>query len=168
MHSTYINTYHAPLKIHGRIACGVISAGGFLSGAAPNYAALISFRALVGFGIGGANIPFDLLAEFLPSSHRGQFLIYIEYFWTFGSLFVSGLAWASLSRYGWRFLTIMTAIPVTATSLFSVWCLPESPRWLLLKGRISEAEDVVRQAAAVNGIKMVVAAVNSDDQRNLS
>ena len=110
---------------------------------------------MVGFGIGGANIPFDLLAEFLPSSHRGQFLIWIEYFWTFGSLFVSGLAWASLSRYGWRFLTVMTAIPVTVTSLFSVWCLPESPRWLLLKGRFSEAEDVVRKAATVNGIKMV-------------
>lgn len=137
------------------IACGIISGGGFLSGAATDYASLISFRAIVGFGIGGASIPFDLLAEFLPSSHRGLFLIFIEYFWTIGSLFVSGLAWASLSSYGWRFLTIMTAIPVTLTSIFSIIYLPESPRWLLIKGRREEAERIVTNAAAVNGVTMV-------------
>jgi hypothetical protein len=38
----------------------------------------------VGFGVGGAVVPFDLLAEFLPNKHRGTFLIYIEGFWTIG------------------------------------------------------------------------------------
>jgi MFS family permease len=142
-------------KLTFLLACGLISAFGFLSGAAPNFAILITFRAIVGFGIGGANVPFDLLAEFLPSTHRGLFLIYIEYFWTIGSLFVSGLAWASLSQQGWQFLTVMTAIPVTATSIFSIIYLPESPRWLLVKGRRVEAEKIVREAAAVNGVTMV-------------
>jgi hypothetical protein len=33
---------------------------------------------LVGFGVGGLTVPFDLLAELSPVTHRGKFLIYIE------------------------------------------------------------------------------------------
>eukprot|EP01032_Pedospumella_encystans_P012867 gene12867-14852_t len=136
------------------IACGLITAGGFLSGASPSYGWLIFFRCIAGFGIGGASVPFDLLAEFLPASHRGRFLIYIEYFWTLGSMFVAGLAWATLSQQGWRFLAFMTAIPVLVASVVSYFYLPESPRWLLIKGRVAEAEEIVRAAALVNGVVM--------------
>ena len=133
------------------VACLLISAGGALSAFAPSYAMLLVTRAIVGFGVGGLTVPFDLLAEFLPSSHRGLFLIYVEYFWTFGSLFVAGAAWLLLADYGWRVLTFVTVIPVTLSSIFSFVLLPESPRWLLVKGRVLEAEEVVRQAAEING-----------------
>jgi len=135
-------------------ACAFISIGGFLSGASPAWYWLIIFRASAGFGIGGANVPFDLLAEFLPPSHRGKFLIYIEYFWTLGSMFVAGIAWASLNSQGWRFLAYMTALPVTLASIFAIAYLPESPRWLMIKNKTEEAERVVRAAALVNGIDM--------------
>ncbi len=135
-------------------ACGLITVGGFLSGASPSYYWLIFFRSLAGFGIGGASVPFDLLAEFLPASHRGTFLIYIEYFWTLGSMFVAGLAWATLDQYGWRFLAYMTALPVMLASVVSFFYLPESPRWLMIKGRVAEAEEIVRAAALVNNIVM--------------
>ncbi len=106
----------------------------------------------MGFGIGGANVPFDLLAEFMPSAQRGRFLIFIEGFWTIGSMFVTGLAWAILDDGDWRTLTYVTAIPVTITSLVSLIFLPESPRWLLIKGRNTEAEKIIRDAALVNGV----------------
>ncbi len=128
-----------------------ITAAGFITGAAPSFPILLFIRSIVGFGIGGANIPFDLLAEFMPSSHRGQFLIYIQYFWTFGSMFVTGLAWLCLGQFGWRTLAILTAIPVALTSLMSIFFLPESPRWLWINGRIDDAVDVIRQCSLVNG-----------------
>ena len=136
------------------ISCGLIVGGGFLSGASPSYQWLILFRCMAGFGIGGANVPFDLLAEFLPASHRGTFLIYIEYFWTIGSMFVAGVAWATLDSQGWRFLAYITALPVVLACVVSYFYLPESPRWLLTKGRTVEAEAIVRAAAKVNGITM--------------
>lgn len=105
-----------------------------MSGVAPNFGVLLTFRAMVGFGVGGSTIPFDLLAEFLPNSHRGRFLIYIEYFWTIGSMFVAATAWLLLSSEGWRVLVFVTAIPVTLSLVFSIFVLPESPRWLLEKG----------------------------------
>lgn len=56
-----------------------------LAGVAPNYPFLLVMRSLVGIGIGAVSIPFDLLAEMLPSVQRGEYLMYIEYFWTLGN-----------------------------------------------------------------------------------
>lgn len=136
------------------LACILISAAGLLSAASPSYPWLLFFRALVGFGIGGSTVPFDLLAEFLPISHRGQYLIYIEYFWTLGSLFVNGVAWMSMSHLGWRFLTYITAIPVSISLLFGAYYLPESPRWLLVMGRKQEAEKILIDAANIAVYKL--------------
>lgn len=136
------------------MASSLIVVCGFLSGTAPSFEWLLFFRVVVGFGVGGLTVPFDLLAEFLPVSDRGKFLIYIEYFWTFGSMFVAGVAWAALDKIGWRGLSYITAVPVTLSSIAAFVYLPESPRWLLVKGRITEAEEVVKNAAAVSGIAL--------------
>jgi MFS family permease len=124
---------------------------GIATGFAPNYATLLCLRTLLGFGVGGATISFDLMAEFLPKSARGQFLTNINYFWTAGSMFVAGCAWVMLSSQGWHRLAIVTSLPVALSLVFAIGVLPESPRWLLLQGRVSEAEEVVRLAAVVNG-----------------
>lgn len=141
-------------KIAFIVACVMISVAGFLSGVSPSYGWLLFFRAVVGFGVGGLTVPFDLLAEFLPSKDRGKFLIFIEYFWTVGSLFVTGVAWLCLSTAGWRVLTYITAAPVTLASLLTIWYLPESPRWLLVKGRLEEAEKIVRETARECGVEL--------------
>lgn len=132
----------------------VISLAGFLSAFSQNYTHLVFLRGLVGFGLGSSSVPFDLLAEFLPSRYRGLFLIYIEYFWTIGSVIVAGSSWLILPRYNWRVLTLITALPVAVSCVGSIPLLPESPRWLLAKGKIREAEAVVVTAAATNGFEI--------------
>jgi putative MFS transporter len=132
----------------------VIFTAGFLSGVSPSYEWLMFFRTLVGFGVGGASVPFDLLSEFLPASYRGKYLTGMQYFWTIGSLFVTGVAWASLSDHGWRFLTYMTAIPVTLACFYAIVYLPESPRWLLVKGRVDDAMVEVRKLAVECGVEL--------------
>ena len=87
-------------------ACCLIVTFGLLSGASPSYEWLLVFRGIVGFGVGGLTVPFDLLAEFLPSAVRGKFLLYIEFFWTVGSLFVAGMAWMALE--------VRTTLPLCA------------------------------------------------------
>jgi MFS family permease len=133
-------------------ATAVICIGGLLTGFATSFSLLLLFRGIVGFGIGGTNVPFDLLAELLPASRRGSFLVYIEYFWTLGSILVAGLAWTFLTQGGWKELALLTVIPVALTSFFSVLYLPESPRWLLEVGKTEEAERILHEAARVNGI----------------
>jgi len=136
---------------------------GFLSAFCPDIISLIIVRAFVGFGVGGISVSFDLLAEFMPTRKRGKQLMYIEYFWALGSMFVSAAAWIILPAAGggtstnsggqqpqWRLLTLVTAIPVGISVLVSVPYLPESPRWLLEEQRVKEAEVVVQEIATTN------------------
>jgi MFS family permease len=132
----------------------VIAIGGILTCLAPSFPYLLAFRGLVGFGIGGSNISFDLLAEYLPPNNRGSLLIFIEYFWTFGSMLVTGVAWLFLSKYGWRLLAGITVIPIIFTVIFSIFYLPESPRWHLLQGNYDEAKNVIEWAYVQNGVSL--------------
>lgn len=135
-------------------SCLLISCGGLLSAVAPSFYVLILFRMLTGFGIGGSSVPFDLLAEFLPESHRGKFLVFMQLFWTVGSMLVAAIAWAALPMLGWRFLTLVCVLPVLLISLYSYFYLPESPRWLLTQHREREAAQIMRDAAVVNNVQL--------------
>ena len=52
-------------------------------------------------------IPFDLLSEFSTAKARGETGVYIEFFWTLGTIFVALIAWGSLEKVGWQFVTVM-------------------------------------------------------------
>jgi MFS transporter, putative metabolite:H+ symporter len=55
----------------------------------------------IGFGVGGLIVPFDIFAECLPAHHRGQQLLFIEYFWSGGSILVVITAYFEL-QYNWN------------------------------------------------------------------
>jgi MFS transporter, putative metabolite:H+ symporter len=100
---------------------------------------LTVMRFIVGFGVGGFfTVDMPLLQEFVPTSKRG---------WISGasmSLLPAGpLAAAALSAslgpiIGWRGLFALGVLPALMCFLIRVW-VPESPRWLIGKGRIEEA-----------------------------
>ncbi|XP_068196687.1 solute carrier family 22 member 21-like [Antennarius striatus] len=78
---------------------------------------------------------------------------------TFSSLGLSGgfgIGYALLPAFayfirGWRMLLVASAIPPLVLLLFW-WVIPESPRWLLQKGRVEEAELIIRKAAKMNRV----------------
>jgi MFS family permease len=128
----------------------LISLCSLASALAPNFYILIILRFFVGVGVGSGFVPFDLLAEFLPSSHRGRYLMNINYFWTMGSMSVNGLAWLLLESSGWRVFTAVSSIPVLFGAVLALWYLPESPRWLLHQQRVTDAEAVIYAASRLN------------------
>eukprot|EP00043_Microstomoeca_roanoka_P019501 m.220178 g.220178 ORF g.220178 m.220178 type:complete len:570 (-) comp17006_c2_seq15:199-1908(-) len=128
----------------------LVTTAGLASAFSVDFYMLVSLRFLVGVGIGGMGVPFDLLAEFMPAHLRGKALISIEFFWTFGTMFVNGLAWIMLDSLGWRYLIGLCSIPV-ALAMFSFPFMPESPQWLLSVGRREEAAQVMQTAARLNG-----------------
>mgnify|MGYP000423082049 FL=1 len=85
---------------------------------------------MVGFGVGGLTVPFDIFAEFLPTSHRGKHLLVIEYFWTAGSLITPLFAYLTLET-SWRLFVILCAVPCIISGFLGALLVPESPRWLI-------------------------------------
>jgi len=127
----------------------VIAVFGLLSAVANNYGTLLAIRVVVGMGIGGLTIPFDTMAEYLPQTQRGTALLSLSYFWTFGILLV--VLSAYVAQQNFRLLLVLCAIPCILSTLVAAWFVPESPRWLLAKGRSAQALDTLRRAAHVNG-----------------
>lgn len=140
---------------HGRqraylLSCLLMLLASVASALSPSYPFLLVARAAVGVGIGGLAVPFDLLCEATPARHRGTLLLLMEGFWVLGSVAVVGLAWGVLPLGGWRYLTGLAALPLLVATLATLF-LPESPRWLLERGREQEAWAGLLRAARWNG-----------------
>ena len=120
------------------------TAFGFASAGARSFEALLAFRFFVGLGIPGACVSFGLLMEFVPAQTRGVFLVLIEGFWTIGTIAQAGLAYALLNDKGWRALVLVSAAPLVL-QLLLLPLVPESPRYLLVKGETDAAERALRR-----------------------
>eukprot|EP00178_Gracilaria_changii_P014105 TRINITY_DN3_c0_g1_i2.p2 TRINITY_DN3_c0_g1~~TRINITY_DN3_c0_g1_i2.p2 ORF type:complete len:553 (+),score=116.07 TRINITY_DN3_c0_g1_i2:27-1661(+) len=121
---------------------------GIGSAMAPNYAALLTLRALTGFGVGGLPVSFSLLMEMLPASGRGSWGMAVSLFWALGAVFEAAVAMAVLPRFGWRALIVASSMPLLLV-LLSSFPLLESPRWLVAHARVDDALAVLRRVAAM-------------------
>jgi MFS family permease len=135
------------------IAAAIISVFGLGTAVATNYFILVAMLFMVGVGVGGLTVPFDTLAEFLPSHRRGTNLLLIEYFWTVGCLYVVVLAYFTLHGEAarWRLLVALSALPCFISLIVGYLFVPESARWLCTQGRAEEALEILREGAAMNG-----------------
>lgn len=139
----------------------ITSAAGLLSTFSPNYVSLLILRCLVGVGLGGGPVFSSWFLEFVPASHRGKWMVVFSTFWTFGTIFEAALAWIVLPRLNWRWLLALSSLPSIA-QLFFYWIVPESPRYLSMKGRITEAHNILEKIAQLNQSKLPPGMLVSD------
>jgi MFS family permease len=140
------------------VAALIISIFGFGTALATNYFMLVAMLFMVGIGVGGLTVPFDILAEFLPSHRRGTNLLLIEYFWTVGCLLVVVLAYFTLhgEKSQWRLLVAISSLPCFISLIVGYLFVPESARWLVTQGRSEEALQIIRDGAVMNGHDVAV------------
>ncbi|GKA07479.1 polyol transporter 5-like protein [Tanacetum coccineum] len=122
------------------VLAGVIFfSGAILMGFAPNYAFLMFGRFIAGIGVGYALMIAPVYtAEVSPASARGFLTSFPEVFINAGILlgYVSNYAFSKLPDHlGWRFMLGIGAIPSIFLAL-GVLGMPESPRWLVMQGRL--------------------------------
>jgi MFS transporter, sugar porter (SP) family len=125
--------------------------GSVLCGLAWTPHVLIVGRLVLGLAIGLASFTAPLyLAEIAPESIRGAMISLYQLMITIGIL-VAFLSDTAFSYSGnWRWMLGVIAIP-GALFLLGVAFLPESPRWLMMKGRQPEAEQVLHKLLGSNG-----------------
>ncbi|KAG5340262.1 OCT1 protein, partial [Acromyrmex heyeri] len=114
----------------------------------PNYVIYTALRTVNGLFFPAIyQIPFILALELMGPRYRTfAGMVICMFFATAMSL----LALLGYLLRNWYTLSLATSVPFIL--LFSYyWIIPESPRWLLSKNRIDEAEAIVQQMAKVNG-----------------
>eukprot|EP00928_Gymnodinium_smaydae_P082567 TRINITY_DN6589_c0_g2_i2.p1 TRINITY_DN6589_c0_g2~~TRINITY_DN6589_c0_g2_i2.p1 ORF type:complete len:424 (+),score=89.23 TRINITY_DN6589_c0_g2_i2:137-1408(+) len=133
------------------VSAVLISAFGFITALAPSKEYMIPIRFVVGFGVAGLSVPFDIFAEMLPSAARGKYLMATFFWFAIGSFYTTFAAWATLEKYGWQAFTCAAALPTTIATIAGIFLLPESAHWLASEGRPEEAAQVMNTVARRNG-----------------
>ncbi|MBA0831355.1 hypothetical protein Goarm_015827 [Gossypium armourianum] len=120
--------------------------GAVLMGYAPNYAILMTGRCTAGVGVGFALMIAPVYsAEISSPSTRGFLTSLPELCISFGILlgYTSNYLFGKLTlRLGWRMMLGVAAVPSLALA-FGILKMPESPRWLVLEGRLKEAKKIL-------------------------
>jgi sugar porter (SP) family MFS transporter len=132
-----------------------------------NWTSLVFFRFIEGIAIGGSSVLGPMyIAEISPAGWRGRLVGVFQFNVVFGIL----LAYASnyaigLGGFGdteWRWKLGVSALPA-GLFLGLLFAIPRSPRWLVQKGRVQEAREVLRLVGEENAERHLNEIVTSID-----
>lgn len=124
----------------------------FFTGFAPGWQAVLVLRFLAGLGLGAMfPLPYTLLAELSPRRVRGRVAGILDAFLSIG-YFAAPLAggWIMSTSgllTGWRILFFLGGLGLVYAGILALW-MPESPRWLMTRGRHQEAERILDRMGA--------------------
>ncbi|XP_062500633.1 solute carrier family 22 member 15-like isoform X2 [Corticium candelabrum] len=108
-------------------------------------------------------VPFVLIGELVGASTREMCGNVLQAMFAVGMLILCGLA---LMIKNWRTLAIVCSL-LASISIPILWRqIPESPRWLLLQGRKSECDQLLKLIAVTNGASGVDIDVDSTETNN--
>ncbi|MFP7223929.1 sugar porter family MFS transporter [Priestia filamentosa] len=117
---------------------------------APNVIFMIVFRFLLGIAVGGASVTVPAyLAEMSPVERRGRMVTQNELMIVTGQLVAftcNAILGTTMGENGhvWRYMLVLSILP-SAFLFFGMLRVPESPRWLVSKGKNKDALHVLKQ-----------------------
>ena len=171
------------------LAAVLFAVSAVASALAPNFATLVIARMVGGLGVGAALIIAPMyIAEIAPADVRGRMVSFNQlnivvgisaaYFCNYLILGLadSDLAWAQALGIGdwqWRWMLGVEALPAIFY-FFALYAVPESPRWLVMKGRDGEAREILNRVADpeqaksdLDGVRESIAADSGNERIRL-
>jgi hypothetical protein len=151
--ATIITTFSGPVAdIVGRrpmlIASSLLYfAGGLIMLWSPSVLVLLLARLVDGFGVGLAVTLVPVyISETAPPEIRGLLNTLPQFTGSFGMFFsYCMIFYMTLGDHpSWRFMLGVLSVPSLAYLALTVLYLPESPRWLVSKGRMREARAILQ------------------------
>lgn len=131
----------------------LLALGGALAGIMPNYSLYVScyvVAAIAGYGTYVA--PFLMTVEIMGNDKKTMLSMMVNFPFVIGEALMCLIAWGTRSS-GYRTMHLVGYIPLLG--LLPLWfILPESPRWLLAKGRVEEARNAVKRGAKWTGVNI--------------
>ena len=162
-------------KVILKIAATLFFVSAIASAFAPSFLMLVMARMLGGLGVGAALIIAPMyIAEIGPAKYRGRMVslnqlnivlgISVAFFTNYLILQAanSDADWVQtlgVAQWNWRWMLGIEAIP----ALVYFICLsivPESPRWLMMKGRAQEATVILKRALGEQNAEQEIQQIN--------
>ncbi|HQT91866.1 MAG TPA: sugar porter family MFS transporter [Candidatus Kryptobacter bacterium] len=130
---------------------------------ATGWYTLLVFRFIGGLAIGAASVMAPMyIAEISPGRLRGRLVAVAQFNIVLGILvaFFSNYLLVGVGPNNWRWMFGVMAIPA-AFFFILLFFVPESPRWLVKKSRVTEAQSVLEKVGAENVGNEISEIVNS-------
>jgi MFS transporter, SP family, galactose:H+ symporter len=126
--------------------------GSLSSALAPNVNDLIFGRTLLGIAIGVGSFTAPLyLAEIAPQRIRGMLVSLNQLAITIGIVFSYLINYYFSTRGNWSWMLGLGVVPATILLIGTLF-LPESPRWMVLRGQVQKARTVLQRIRAGENI----------------
>ena len=112
-------------------------------------------RFIVGLGVGvGSGVVPMYIAELAPAAYRGRLTTLYTGCITGGQVAAYAVGWWVSATFreevGWRIGVGLGAVPAVVQAVGLMW-QPESPRWLIMRGRKTEGMEVLAKVMGVSG-----------------
>src|ERR1700722_2077641 len=149
-------------RIRGTTAAiAIMSIMSFGCALAGNFSTLLACRLVQGIGIGGEMpVAATYINELSRAHGRGRFFLLYEMIFPLGLLATGQIGAWLVPDFGWKFIFLLGGLPGLLITFLAAG-LPESPRWLISKGRFREAEAIVEQIEASTDRRVPGAAYTS-------
>lgn len=134
------------------LTVAILTVGGILTALSWNLASFSIFRFITGMGTGAElSIAATLISEYSPARSRGRF-VQLNYFWGAAGLGVAPflILWFLGTAPSWRLVFLFGAFVGFLILIMRTKYLVESPRWLLVKGRKTEAFEILKRMEAIS------------------
>lgn len=149
---------------YGRIPCAAAATAiyavmSLACAAAWSFEILLLCRFIQGIGVGGEMpVAATYISELSKARGRGRFFLLYEMIFPIGLMATGQVGAVLVPLMGWQIMFLIGGVPGIVIALMLLR-LPESPRWLIGKGCLAEADAVIRRLeAASRGAGAVVTA----------
>ena len=138
---------------YGRIpsvtaATVLMSAMSLACAVAGNFGTLLTLRLVQGIGIGGEMpVAAVYINELSKAKGRGRFFLLYELIFPIGLMMTGQIGAVLVPTLGWQVMFVIGGVPGLIVAALLIR-LPESPRWLIARGRLADADAVIREIEA--------------------
>ncbi|KAN0122334.1 Sugar transporter domain containing protein [Hyaloscypha variabilis] len=133
------------------IGCTIMILGVAFQTLGFTYGMFVGARFFIGFGVAIAHGASPLLiTELVHPQHRAIYTTIYNTTWYIGSLVAAWLTFGTnkiQGNWAWRAPSLVQVFP-SALQMIFIWFVPESPRWLISKGKSEQALRVLANAHA--------------------
>ena len=150
------------------LACIIFACGVSLIIMAHGFASLICARLLLGLGVGVISVAVPLyLSEIAPAHLRGRSVAMFQIFLTFGIMLAYLVDLFFTQQGNWRAMFALILVP-TLVLFVSMLLLPETPRWLLSRGKERKARKILQGLRPAHLVEIEIQAIQAGAQASKS